>query len=126
MMKPGRAVPHVVAPVASAGTMVVELVASRLVSKYLGSSRYPWTSVLRDPHRGPRPGREPDAPRVPQERPIAARALPAARRPRRTTFRMTGRLAERRATSVKPARRNVEASPGYRKAAGCVCPASSG
>ncbi len=42
----GRLVAHAVVLVASAGTMIVELVASRLVSKYLGSSLYTWTSVI--------------------------------------------------------------------------------
>jgi len=41
-----RGVPHAVVCAASMGVMIVELVASRLVSKYLGSSLYTWTSVI--------------------------------------------------------------------------------
>ena len=41
-----RFVPHAVVFVTSMGVMIVELVASRLVSKYLGSSLFTWTGVI--------------------------------------------------------------------------------
>lgn len=41
-----RALPHAVVFASSMGVMIVELVASRLVAKYLGSSLYTWTSVI--------------------------------------------------------------------------------
>jgi spermidine synthase len=46
MKKASRFVPHAVVFISSMGIMIVELVASRLVSKYLGSSLYTWTSVI--------------------------------------------------------------------------------
>ena len=39
-------IPHAVVFTTSMGIMIVELVASRLVSKYLGSSLYTWTGVI--------------------------------------------------------------------------------
>jgi spermidine synthase len=42
----GRLVPHGVVLVSSMGVMIVELAASRLVAKYLGSSLFTWTSVI--------------------------------------------------------------------------------
>jgi predicted membrane-bound spermidine synthase len=39
-------VPHAVVLATSMGVMIVELVASRLVAKYLGSSLFTWTSVI--------------------------------------------------------------------------------
>jgi predicted membrane-bound spermidine synthase len=44
--RPVRFVPHAVVFVTSMGVMIVELVASRLVSKYLGSSLFTWTGVI--------------------------------------------------------------------------------
>ncbi len=41
-----RLLPHTVVFVASMGVMIVELVASRLVAKYLGSSLFTWTGVI--------------------------------------------------------------------------------
>lgn len=41
-----RLLPHAVVFIASMGIMIVELVASRLVSKYLGNSLSTWTSVI--------------------------------------------------------------------------------
>jgi predicted membrane-bound spermidine synthase len=41
-----RLVPHAVVLVASTGIMIVELVAGRLVAKYLGNSLYTWTGVI--------------------------------------------------------------------------------
>ncbi len=41
-----RFVPHAVVFATSMGVMIVELVASRLISKYLGSSLYTWTGVI--------------------------------------------------------------------------------
>ncbi len=46
MNKPVRLVPHAVVLVASTGIMIIELVAGRLVAKYLGNSLYTWTSVI--------------------------------------------------------------------------------
>jgi spermidine synthase len=46
MRRLSRLVPHGVVLVSSMGVMVVELVASRLVAKYLGSSLFTWTSVI--------------------------------------------------------------------------------
>jgi len=46
MSRTTRYLPHVVVFVSSAGVMIVELVASRLVAKYLGNSLYTWTSVI--------------------------------------------------------------------------------
>ncbi len=41
-----RYVPHVVVFFTSMGMMIIELVASRLVSKYFGNSLYTWTGVI--------------------------------------------------------------------------------
>ena len=41
-----RYVPHVVVFLSSMGVMIIELVASRLVSKYFGNSLYTWTGVI--------------------------------------------------------------------------------
>ena len=41
-----RFAPHAIVFFASMGVMIVELVASRLVSKFLGSSLFTWTSVI--------------------------------------------------------------------------------
>jgi spermidine synthase len=41
-----RFVPHLVVFTASMGVMILELVASRLVSKYFGSSLYSWTGII--------------------------------------------------------------------------------
>jgi spermidine synthase len=41
-----RFIPHAVVFVSSMGVMIVELVAGRLVAKYLGNSLYTWTSVI--------------------------------------------------------------------------------
>jgi predicted membrane-bound spermidine synthase len=46
MRRIARALPHAVVFATSMGVMIVELVASRLVAKYLGSSLYTWTSVI--------------------------------------------------------------------------------
>ncbi len=42
----GRFVPHAVVFVASMAVMIVELVASRLIAKYVGNSLFTWTSVI--------------------------------------------------------------------------------
>lgn len=41
-----RYIPHLVVFVSSMGVMIIELVASRLVSKYFGSSLYTWTGII--------------------------------------------------------------------------------
>ena len=41
-----RAIPFVVVFITSMGIMIVELVASRIVSKYFGNSLYTWTGVI--------------------------------------------------------------------------------
>jgi MFS family permease len=41
-----RLVPYVVVFITSMGIMIIELVASRMVSKYFGSSLYTWTGVI--------------------------------------------------------------------------------
>jgi spermidine synthase len=41
-----RYLPHLVVFLSSMGVMIVELVASRLVSKYFGSSLYTWTGII--------------------------------------------------------------------------------
>jgi len=46
MRRIARLAPHAVVFVTSMGVMIVELVASRLVAKYLGSSLFTWTSVI--------------------------------------------------------------------------------
>ncbi len=46
MKAPGRYLPHVVVFVTSMGVMIIELVASRIVSKYFGNSLYTWTGVI--------------------------------------------------------------------------------
>jgi spermidine synthase len=46
MRRLARFVPHVIVFATSMGVMIVELVASRLVSKYLGSSLFTWTGVI--------------------------------------------------------------------------------
>lgn len=46
MSKLHRYVPHAVVFITSMGIMIIELVASRLVSKYFGSSLYTWTGVI--------------------------------------------------------------------------------
>jgi len=43
---PRRYLPHLVVFVSSMGVMIIELVASRLVSKYFGSSLYTWTGII--------------------------------------------------------------------------------
>jgi spermidine synthase len=46
MRRIARVLPHAVVFATSMGVMIVELVASRLVAKYLGNSLYTWTSVI--------------------------------------------------------------------------------
>jgi predicted membrane-bound spermidine synthase len=46
MRRLARFVPHAIVFATSMGVMIVELVASRLVSKYLGSSLFTWTGVI--------------------------------------------------------------------------------
>jgi spermidine synthase len=46
MRQVARFVPHLVVFISSMGIMILELVASRLVSKYLGSSLFTWTGVI--------------------------------------------------------------------------------
>jgi hypothetical protein len=41
-----RSVPNLIVFVANVAIMVIELVASRLVARHLGSSLYTWTSVI--------------------------------------------------------------------------------
>ena len=41
-----RTVPYIVVFISSMGIMIIELVASRLVSKYFGNSLYTWTGVI--------------------------------------------------------------------------------
>ncbi len=41
-----RCLPHLVVFVSSMGVMIIELVASRLISKYFGSSLYTWTGII--------------------------------------------------------------------------------
>jgi MFS family permease len=41
-----RYLPHLVVFVSSMGVMIIELVASRLISKYFGSSLYTWTGII--------------------------------------------------------------------------------
>jgi hypothetical protein len=41
-----RGLPYIVVFTASMGIMIIELVASRLVSKYFGNSLYTWTGVI--------------------------------------------------------------------------------
>ncbi|MBN2552664.1 MAG: fused MFS/spermidine synthase, partial [Spirochaetales bacterium] len=41
-----RYLPHFVVFVSSMGVMIIELIASRLVSKYFGSSLYTWTGII--------------------------------------------------------------------------------
>ncbi|UCB47263.1 MAG: fused MFS/spermidine synthase [Spirochaetota bacterium] len=46
MIRLKRTIPYVVVFITSMGIMIVELVASRIVSKYFGSSLYTWTGVI--------------------------------------------------------------------------------
>jgi MFS family permease len=41
-----RYLPHLVVFISSMGVMIIELVASRLISKYFGSSLYTWTGII--------------------------------------------------------------------------------
>jgi predicted membrane-bound spermidine synthase len=46
MSRARRYLPHLVVFIASMGVMIIELVASRLISKYFGSSLYTWTGII--------------------------------------------------------------------------------
>ena len=41
-----RYLPHLIVFLSSMGVMIIELVASRLVSKYFGNSLYTWTGII--------------------------------------------------------------------------------
>jgi len=46
MRRTQRNLPHIVVFLSSMGVMIIELAASRIISKYFGNSLFTWTGVI--------------------------------------------------------------------------------